>query len=121
MGVLGATNRPGPRLSRTSSRSNPGSPSAAQAGTNDLFGYKPPELPPALHRDVFKFLHSLDMTHPLKDPRRDLCNGFLMAEILSRFYPVSTKSRSSSSSHCCLQEVLDSRPVGAVCSCCIMQ
>lgn len=53
------------------------------------FGYQsPPELP-ALHRDVYKWLASLDMSHNIKNPKRDMQNGFVVAELLQRYFPVS--------------------------------
>lgn len=57
-----------------------------------VFGYTPPpEI--QLGRDVYKFLQRLDLSIPVKHPRRDLSNGFVVAEILSRFFPVSVKGR----------------------------
>lgn len=53
-----------------------------------VFGYSPPpEI--GLGRDVYKFLQRLDLSSPIQHPRRDLSNGFFVAEILSRFYAVS--------------------------------
>lgn len=30
----------------------------------------------------------LDLTLPVRNPRRDLANGFVVADVLSRFFPV---------------------------------
>lgn len=58
------------------------------AAESTVFGYSPPpEI--GLGRDVYKFLQRLDLSCPIKSPRRDLSNGFYVAEILSRFFAVS--------------------------------
>jgi hypothetical protein len=56
-----------------------------QAGT--VFGYSPPpEEPNLLCRDVWRFVQRLDLSTPIKNPRRDFSNGFLAAEMMGRFY-----------------------------------
>mmetsp|Transcript_9024 Transcript_9024/g.16269 ORF Transcript_9024/g.16269 Transcript_9024/m.16269 type:complete len:240 (-) Transcript_9024:315-1034(-) len=66
---------------------------------DDVFGYIAPPgtiTPPPV---VLKWVQSLDLAHSLKDCRRNLANGFYVAQIYSRFFPTQVMMHSFENGH----------------------
>jgi len=64
-------------------------PRERDATAGSVWGYQPRPGSPPPSREVLRFVQSLDLSASITNPRRDLQNGYLVAEMLARFYPVS--------------------------------
>lgn len=53
----------------------------------DMYGYVGTLRDATPRREILKFLQGLNLTHSVKDMRRDFANGYLVAQICQRHFP----------------------------------
>lgn len=53
----------------------------------DFFGYVGTLRDQTPRREILRFLQGLNLTHSVRDVRRDFANGYLVAQICQRHYP----------------------------------